>query len=102
MRPEILFPLFAPVTSLKGVGTRVAPLLAKIAGPIVRDLVFLKPHSIVRRTPASLSAALDGQVMTFEVTIEEHQRPRTHQQPWRIRVCDPTGWMTLVLRRGRD
>lgn len=97
MRPEILFPLFAPVTSLKGVGSRVAPLLQKVAGPIVRDLAFLKPHSIVRRTPASLSAALDGEVMTFEVTIEEHQRPRTHQQPWRIRVSDPTGWMTLVF-----
>ena len=27
MRPEILFSLFAPVTSLKGVGARVAPLL---------------------------------------------------------------------------
>jgi ATP-dependent DNA helicase RecG len=97
MRPEILFPLFAPVTSLKGVGARVAPLLQKVAGPLVRDLAFLKPHSIVRRTPASLSAALDGQVMTFEVTIEEHQRPRSHQQPWRIRVSDPTGWMTLVF-----
>jgi ATP-dependent DNA helicase RecG len=97
MRPEILFPLFAPVTSLKGVGARVAPLLERIAGPIVRDVAFLKPHSIVRRTPASLSAALDGEVMTFEVVIEEHQRPRSHQQPWRIRVSDPTGWMTLVF-----
>lgn len=97
MRPEILFPLFAPVTSLKGVGSRVAPLLQKVAGPIVRDVAFLKPHSIVRRTPASLSAALDGEVMTFEVTIDEHQRPRSHQQPWRIRVSDPTGWMTLVF-----
>ncbi len=33
MRPEILFPLFAPVTSLKGVGPRVAPLLEKLALP---------------------------------------------------------------------
>jgi len=97
MRPEILFPLFAPVTTLKGVGPRVAPLLARVAGPIVRDVAFLKPHSIVRRTPASLSEARDGEVMTFEVTVEEHQRPRTHQQPWRMRVSDPTGWMALVF-----
>jgi ATP-dependent DNA helicase RecG len=97
MRPEILFPLFAPVTSLKGVGARLASLLGRVAGPLVRDLVFLKPHSIVRRTPAGLSAAVDGQVMTFEVTIDEHQRPRTQAQPWRMRVSDPSGFMTLVF-----
>ena len=71
MRPEILFPLFAPITSLKGVGPRVAPLLERLAGPIVRDVAFLKPHSLIRRSPASLSQALGGEVMTFEVTVEE-------------------------------
>jgi ATP-dependent DNA helicase RecG len=97
MRPEILFPLFAPVTSLKGVGARLAPLLERLAGPIVRDVLFLKPHAIVRRTPGSLSAVRDGEVMTFEVIIEEHQRPRVQSQPWRVRVSDPTGFMTLVF-----
>ncbi|MGZ6039982.1 MAG: ATP-dependent DNA helicase RecG, partial [Phenylobacterium sp.] len=97
MRPEILFPLFAPVDTLKGVGPRVAPLLSKLAGPKVRDVAFLVPHSLVRRTPAQLSAALDGQVMTFEVTIDEVQKPRTSAQPLRIRVSDPTGFLTLVF-----
>src|SRR5437899_11355244 len=97
MRPEILFPLFAPVTSLKGVGPRVAPLLERLAGPIVRDVLFLKPHSLVRRTPASLAVAADGQVMTFEVVIENHQPPRTKAQPLRMRVADPPGFMTLVF-----
>ncbi|HEX4098214.1 MAG TPA: ATP-dependent DNA helicase RecG, partial [Caulobacteraceae bacterium] len=97
MRPEILFPLFAPVDTLKGVGPRVAPLLGKLAGPIVRDVAFLRPHSLVRRTPAALSAATDGKVMTFEVTIDEIQKPRTSAQPLRIRVSDPTGFLTLVF-----
>ncbi|WP_309087987.1 ATP-dependent DNA helicase RecG [Phenylobacterium sp.] len=97
MRPEILFPLFAPVSTLKGVGPRVAPLLERVAGPIVRDVAFLKPHSLVRRTPAVLSAARDGEIMTFELMIEEHQRPRANSQPWRIRASDPTGWITLVF-----
>ncbi len=97
MRPEILFPLFAPVTSLKGVGPRVAPLLEKLAGPIVRDVAFLVPHSLVRRTPAALSAAMDGQVMTFEVVIENHQAARNKAQPLRMRVSDATGFMTLVF-----
>ncbi|MFL5297286.1 MAG: ATP-dependent DNA helicase RecG, partial [Phenylobacterium sp.] len=97
MRPEILFPLFAPITSLKGVGARLEPLLRRLAGPIVRDVLFLKPHSLVCRTPASLSQAADGQVMTFEVTVEEIQKPRSHVQPLRMRVADPTGFMALVF-----
>ena len=32
MRPEILFPLFAPSASLKGVGPKLAPLLERLAG----------------------------------------------------------------------
>ncbi len=97
MRPEILFPLYAPVTSLKGVGPRVAPLLQRLAGPVVRDVAFLKPHSVIVRTPAMLSASLDGQVMTFEVAIDDIQRPRGSAQPLRMRVSDPTGFMTLVF-----
>jgi ATP-dependent DNA helicase RecG len=97
MRPEILFPLFAPITSLKGVGPRVAPLLERLAGPVVRDVAFLKPHSLVRRTSAQLAAAIDGQVMTFEVTIDSHQPGRAKAQPLRMRVSDPTGIITLVF-----
>jgi ATP-dependent DNA helicase RecG len=97
MRPEILFPLFAPITSLKGVGSRLAPLLAKVAGPLVRDVAFLKPHSLVRRTPATLSQAMDGEIQTFEVVVDAYQAPRTHSQPWQVRVSDPTGFLTLVF-----
>lgn len=97
MRPEILFPLFAPVTALKGVGPRVAPLLEKLAGPVVRDVLFLKPHSVVRRTPGVIIGAIDGEVMTFTVSIESYQRPRVSSQPWRVRVFDETGFMTLVF-----
>src|SRR5688500_18429744 len=97
MRPEILFPLFAEANTLKGVGPRVAPLLQKVAGRIVRDVAFLQPHTVVRRTPASLAAARDGEIMTFELTIDEHQRTRTTAQPWRIRASDPTGFITLVF-----
>ena len=97
MRPEILFPLFAPIASLKGVGPRVAPLLEKLAGPIVRDVLYLRPHSLVVRTPGTVSAAVDGQVMTFEVAVESHVSPRSRQQPWRMRVFDQTGFLTLVF-----
>ena len=57
MRPQILFPLFAEVTSLKGVGAKVAPLVQKVAGPLVRDLAFLPPTGvIVRRAMTAVDA----------------------------------------------
>jgi len=100
MRPEILFPLYAPVTSLKGVGARVAPLLEKLAGPIVRDVLFLQPHTLVRRTHATVAEALSGEVQTFDVTIENYQPPRTSSQPWKVRAFDGTGFLTLTFFGG--
>ena len=100
MRPEILFPLFAPVTSLKGVGARVAPLLERVAGPSVRDVLFLSPQRIVRRPPASIASAIEGETATFEVVIESHKRPGRPSHPWKIRVFDDTGFMSLVFFHG--
>ena len=47
MRPEILFPLFAPVSTLKGVGPKVEPLVERLAGPLVRDVLFLGPQALI-------------------------------------------------------
>jgi ATP-dependent DNA helicase RecG len=60
MRPEILFPLFAPISALKGVGPRVAPLLEKVAGPLVRDVLFLTPQNLVRRQLTTAADAHGG------------------------------------------
>ncbi|MDP3592747.1 ATP-dependent DNA helicase RecG, partial [Phenylobacterium sp.] len=97
MRPEILFPLYAPITSLKGVGVRVAPLLEKLAGPVVRDVLFLAPHSVVQRTRASVNTALEGATQIFEVQIDAFKRPRSPQQPWRVETYDGTGVLSLVF-----
>jgi ATP-dependent DNA helicase RecG len=97
MRPEILFPLYAPITSLKGVGARVAPLLEKLAGPIVRDVLFLKPHSLIRRTHATVVEAVEGEVQTFLVEIDAYQPPRGPQQPWKVKTYDGTGTLDLIF-----
>ena len=96
MRPEILFPLFAPVTSLKGVGAKVAPLLEKLAGPLVRDLAFLKPTGLITREPATVATARDGEVQTFEVEIVSHVRPHKIGAPWKVRAVDSTGFLHLI------
>ena len=94
MRPEILFPLYAPITSLKGVGVRVAPLLEKLAGPVVRDVLFLRPHSVIQRTHATVNTAIEGATQIFEVQIDAFKKPRSPQQPWRVETYDGTGVLT--------
>ena len=100
MRPESLFPLFAAISTLKGVGPRVAPLVEKLAGSIVRDVLFTAPQSLIRRTATTAAQAQDGQVQTFVVTIDAHLPPQRSGQPWRIRGWDETGFVTLVWFKG--
>jgi ATP-dependent DNA helicase RecG len=100
MRPQILFPLFAPIASLKGVGPRVQPLLERVAGPLVRDAVFVAPQSLVRRAKTRISDAVVGEPQTLLVTIDAHQRPGRAGQPWKIRAYDETGFVMLVFFRG--
>ncbi|WP_269717042.1 ATP-dependent DNA helicase RecG [Caulobacter sp. NIBR2454] len=97
MRPEILFPLFASIGTLKGVGPRVAPLVEKVAGSLVRDLVFLPPQSVIRRTPTAADQVVEGEIQTLVVTIDAHIKPGRPNLPWRIRAYDGTGFVTLVF-----
>ena len=96
MRPEILFPLFAEATSLKGVGPRVAPLVHKVAGPLVRDLAFLSPSGLILRRRRDSVDAVEGEVAIFDVTIEAHQPPRKTGAPWKARASDATGYVHLI------
>lgn len=100
MRPEILFPLFAPATTLKGVGPRVAPLLEKVAGPIVRDVLFLPPNGFVVRTPTTAKLAQEGEVQTLVVTVAQHMKPGRRELPWKVRCFDETGFVSLVWFKG--
>ena len=96
MRPQILFPLFAEVSTLKGVGPRVLPLVQKVAGPLVRDLLFLSPSGVIVRRPAEAATAVDGQVGVFTVTIDRLFTPSRPGAPLKIRASDPTGFVHLV------
>ena len=99
MRPEILFPLFAPSSSLKGVGPKIAPLVDKLAGPLVRDLLFLPPTGVVRRERATVAEARDGETQIFLLRIDTHLQPRKAGGPYRIRAMDETGCIFLTYFR---
>ncbi|MEI9963753.1 MAG: ATP-dependent DNA helicase RecG [Caulobacteraceae bacterium] len=96
MRPQILFPLFAPSTSLKGVGPRVAPLLDRLAGPLVRDVLFLAPQGVIFRRRTTTAEAREGEAQIFLVRIDAHLPAHRQGAPYRIRAADETGFITLI------
>lgn len=102
MRPENLFPLFRPVTTLKGVGARTADLIEKIAGPHVIDLIWHLPSDIIdRRYTPKVAEALPDSIATITLRITKHYPPHNARQPYKIVGMDDTGAMSLVFFRAR-
>jgi ATP-dependent DNA helicase RecG len=100
MRPEILFPLYAPAASLKGVGPRLAPLVEKSAGPRVKDLLFTLPQSTIARPRLRLADARPGDVGVFVVDIVAHREPERRGRPYRIMASDGSAEIALLWFRG--
>jgi ATP-dependent DNA helicase RecG len=100
MRPAILFPLFAEIRTLPGVGPKLEKLIAKVAGPRVVDLVFDLPAGVVDRSyRPKLAAAEPGRIATVEVMVLEHRPNRVKAQPYKVMVSDETSLMELVFFR---
>jgi ATP-dependent DNA helicase RecG len=98
MRPEILFPLFKPVTSLKGVGPRIAKLVEKAAGPNVVDLIWHLPAGIIdRRYAPKVSEARPGVIATMTLHVDRHQKPPNKRLPYKVFCSDDTGKIALVF-----
>ena len=103
MRPEILFPLFKPVTSLKGVGPRLGQLIEKLAGGRLVDLCWHLPTGLIdRRFRPSVAAAPDGAVVTLRVTVDEHQPAPNRRLPYKVLCSDETGTVSLVFFNAKD
>ena len=96
MRPEILFPLFAEVSTLKGVGQKVLPLVQRLAGPLVRDLLFLAPTGLILRRPMTAAEAVEDQVGVFRVVVDRLIVPGKPGVPTKVRAQDETGFVHLV------
>ena len=96
MRPQILFPLFAEVSSLKGVGPKILPLVQKLAGPLVRDVAFLSPSGLIVRQPMTAASAVEGQVGIFEVMIDRLFVPAKPGAPIKVRASDDTGFVHMI------
>ena len=103
MRPELLNPLFAPVTSLKGVGPRIGKLIEKLAGDKVVDLCWHLPSGLTdRRFRPKVAEAPDNVIATMTVTVDEHHPSPNRRVPYRILCSDETGTLTLVFFNARE
>jgi len=100
MRPEILFPLFASSDTLKGVGPKLAPLVERVAGPLARDLVFLKPQGLIERRVTTVADAREGEPQIFGLRIDAHLPPHGAGRPYRIRAADETGFIFINWFKG--
>ena len=100
MRPAILFPLFADIRTLSGVGPKLEKLIAKLVGPKLVDLVFDLPVGVVDRSyRPKLIAAEPGRIATVAVGVLDHLPPRIKSQPYKVRVSDETAIMELIFFR---
>lgn len=101
-RPEILFPLFAELTGLDGIGPKTAQNLEQIEIKKPRDLLFSLPYSgIDRRLRPSVSGATFPDVITVEVLVGTHTPARNKGGAYRIHVDDAETEFQLVFFHAR-
>src|SRR5436305_103845 len=108
MRPLLLNPLFAPVTSLAGVGPKQDKLLRYLLGreetPRLVDLLLHLPASVIdRRARPKIRDAVQGTVVTLEVTVDRHRPPppRSSRAPYLVYASDDTGDVVLTYFRAQ-
>jgi ATP-dependent DNA helicase RecG len=102
MRPDILFPLFAPVTALDGVGPRIGAAIERLAGPHVVDLLWHLPSGLIdRRYTPTIGDAEPGRIATITVEVDQHQPSPNRRLPYKVRCRDDTGFIHLVYFHGR-
>ncbi len=104
MRPSILDPLFAPASTLPGIGPKNAKLFDKLLGRAqgarVLDVLFHIPYATLdRRARPKIRDAEPGTIVTIEARVTEHHEPPNARSraPFKVLVEDETGDVELVF-----
>jgi ATP-dependent DNA helicase RecG len=102
-RPELLFPLFAGLETLEGIGPKTAQSLAALEISRPRDLLLTLPHTGVdRRRRATVQGAELPGMVTVEVTVGQHRPPARKGGPYRVVVEDAATSFHLIFFHARD
>jgi ATP-dependent DNA helicase RecG len=103
MRPALLDSLFAPLSTLPGVGPKNAKLFDRLFGRAdgarVLDLLFHLPFNVLdRRSRPLIRDAVPDAIATLRVRVVEHRAPAPNRRgPFRVLVEDDTGDIELVF-----
>jgi len=107
MRPSRLDPLFAALTSLPGIGSKLEKLFARLLDrepPRTIDLLFHLPiGTIDRRARPKLRDVKPDMVVTVLVTVTHHRPPppKRPRAPYQVYARDETGDITLTFFNAR-
>jgi len=108
VRPDLLNPLFAPVTALPGIAAKTERLFRRLLGrddvPRVLDLLFHLPSGVIdRRERPKLAEVVPGRVATIMVTIDRHRAPPPGRSraPYVVYASDETGDIALTWFKAR-
>jgi ATP-dependent DNA helicase RecG len=101
LRPEVLYPLFAQITTLPGIGPRLGKLIENLAGRTVASLCWHLPTAVIdRRFSPKLAEAPEGVVVTVTVTVDSHLPPGNRRLPYKVRCHDGSAGLMLVFFHG--
>ncbi|MDG1531658.1 MAG: ATP-dependent DNA helicase RecG [Paracoccaceae bacterium] len=101
-RPPVLFPLFAALETLDGIGPKTAKNFEGLGVTKPRDLLFTLPYAgIDRRKRATIKGADLPGVVTVEVEVGHHNPPSHKSRPYRVTVMDETTEFQLVFFHAR-
>jgi ATP-dependent DNA helicase RecG len=102
MRPDILNPLFAEVTALKGVGPGLAKPLDKLGLHRVIDVAFHLPSGFIDRVPRDeLDMADAGRTIAITLTPVDYKTSASPRGPTRVHAIDAKGnYVSLIYFGG--
>lgn len=102
-RPEPLFPLFAGLETLEGVGPKTAQLMGQLGMETPRDVLFSLPYAVVdRRRRDSIKGVDLPCTLTVTVTVGAHRAPSRRGAAYRVHVEDSEADFQLVFFHARD
>ncbi|MEJ7935672.1 ATP-dependent DNA helicase RecG [Sphingobium sp. AN558] len=103
MRPDILNPLFAEISALKGVGPALARPLERLGLARAVDVAFHLPVSWVdRKLTGALDIADSGRVIGIELTPVDYRAGGGTRAPFRVDAVDARGNHVALVYFGRN
>ena len=98
MRPAVLYSLFAPITSISGIGVKYASNYANLGITKVVDLLWHLPVGIIdRRNKTTVTEAKNGEIATLYLEVDDIILPKSRKSPTRVVCHDKTGNIVLVF-----